>query len=197
MIIFKIERLITRLNCTIVLRITQHTNSTWKTRFFKKNLIKSKACTRETSSVVFHSAFEIRGEREGCLQRFEGAVEEGEGVEDGCGCEMVARRQPPIINHTMIHSIVPSASPSRLKRKILERKLELPRERSPLLAEGERLPRPREEAIYHSWNLLSTNPATPQPHKTLPRASQHHPPSLSSSFSSFSIQTCRRSLPAC
>lgn len=134
MIIFKIERLITRLNCTIVLRITQHTNSTWRTRFFKKNLIKSKACTRETSSVVFHSAFEIRGEREGCLQRFEGAVEEGEGVEDGCGCEMVARRQPPIINHTMIHSIVPSASPSRLKRKILERKLELPRERSPLLA---------------------------------------------------------------
>lgn len=43
------------------------------------------------------------------------------------------------------------------ERQILQRKLELSRERSPLLP-GESLPRPCEEAIYHSWNPPSSTP---------------------------------------
>lgn len=109
---------------------------------------------------------------------------------------MVTRRQLPIINHTMIHSIVPSPSGSLLSvppgSEILERKLELSRERSPLPLE-ERLPRPREEAIYHSWNLPSRSPLAcfPRPHGH--RLSPTHASTCASEPSTFFIHV--RSFP--
>jgi len=66
----------------------------------------------------------------------------------------------PIINHRMIHSIVPSPSVRSSvppQNQIPERKLELSRKRSPLLP-GESLPRPCE-----GGNLSPLEPSPPPP----------------------------------
>lgn len=65
----------------------------------------------------------------------------------------------PIINHRMIHSIVPSPRGRAFvppQNQILERKLELSRKRSPPLP-GESLPRP-----YEGGNLSPLEPGRPR-----------------------------------
>lgn len=150
-----------------------------------------------------------KAERKGCLQRFEGAA----GVAGGGWRRLRmrdGRSKTATDNKSYDDTFYRSIGERRRLRPAWKgrswRESSSFLERDHLCCLGERLPRSREEAIYHSWNPLSTSPPIPLPpswfNHTRPfhastRASEHHPPSLSSSFSSFSIQTRRRSLPAC
>lgn len=118
-----------------------------------------------------------------------------ERVEDGCGCEMVARRQPPIINHTMIHSIVPLANSSPRLISVLREK-EDPGEKARAFSREITSAAGRELASSSRGGNLSLleptiqhpSPAQPQrPTHASTRASEHHPPSLSSFFGCFGL----------
>lgn len=103
---------------------------------------------------------------------------------------MVARRQPPIINHTMIHSIVPLANSSPRLISVLREK-EDPGEKARAFSREITSAAGRELASSsRGGNLSLLEPTIQHPSPTQPqrpthastRDSEHHPPSLSSFF---------------
>lgn len=126
-------------------------------------------CTRETSTIVFHWAFEIRpsGKAAFSVSRVQAGIAGGGWrrlrMRDG-------RSKTATDNKSYDDTFYRSIGERRRLRPAWKgrswRESSSFLERDHLCCLGERLPRPREEAIYHSWNLLSTNPPIPPPDST-------------------------------